>query len=249
MVTRQVSLSPAQAPPDHGDPGHSGALAVQARLLGVQARLLGVQERPLGVQESLLGGSGSPTMRCVNRFRVLVVCVGNVCRSPLGERLLAGRLDPDRFEVASAGVTALVGSPMVAEAAARLAAYGGSAEGFAATQLTGRAVRESDLVLTATAEVRSRVLSEVPAAMRRTFTVRELAAIVEVLAAEPHEGEGAPDPVELVARAGRERSRAKVPDPDVPDPYRRGEEAHDLAARLMAEALDPVARWLSGEPA
>ncbi|MCW2866745.1 MAG: low molecular weight phosphatase family protein [Marmoricola sp.] len=228
---------------------HARPLAVQESFLGVHTRPLGVQARPFGVQARLLGGWCSPTMRCVNRFRVLVVCVGNVCRSPLGERLLAQRLDPDRFEVASAGVTALVGSPMVPEAAARLAAYGGSAEGFTATQLTGHAVRESDLVLTATGEVRSRVLSEVPAAMRRTFTVRELAGIVEVLAAEPREGDGVPDPVELVARAGRERSRAKVPDPDVPDPYRRGEEAHDLAARLMAEALDPVARWLSGEPA
>ena len=188
-------------------------------------------------------------MRCVNRFRVLVVCVGNVCRSPLGERLLAARLDPDRFEVTSAGVNALVGSPMVPEAAARLSAYGGSAEGFAATQLTGRTVKEADLVLTATAEVRSRVLSESPGAMRRTFTVRELAAVVEVLGQEPGAEPGvAPDPVELVARAARDRSRAKVADPDVPDPYRRGDEAHDLAARLMAEALEPVASWLSGKP-
>ena len=189
-------------------------------------------------------------MRCVNRFRVLVVCVGNVCRSPLGERLLAARLDPDRFEVTSAGVNALVGSPMVPEAAARLSAYGGSAEGFAATQLTGRTVKEADLVLTATAEVRSRVLSESPGAMRRTFTVRELAALAELVGGEPDQGAGdaVPDPVELVARAARDRSRAKVADPDVPDPYRRGDEAHDLAARLMAEALEPVAQWLSGEP-
>ncbi|GAB3661964.1 low molecular weight phosphatase family protein [Nocardioides korecus] len=186
----------------------------------------------------------------MNRFRVLVVCVGNVCRSPLGERLLAARLDPERFEVTSAGVNALVGSPMVPEAAARLSAYGGSAEGFLASQLTGRTVKEADLVLTATAEVRSRVLSEAPGAMRRTFTVRELAALVEVLGQEPDDstGDAAPDPVELVARAARDRSRARVADPDVPDPYRRGDEAHDLAARLIAEALEPVAQWLSGEP-
>ena len=52
-------------------------------------------------------------------YRVLVVCVGNVCRSPLGERLLAARLG-DGFEVTSAGVGALVGEPMDPEAAAHL---------------------------------------------------------------------------------------------------------------------------------
>lgn len=39
---------------------------------------------------------------------VLVVCVGNICRSPLGERLLQDAL-PD-VVVASAGIGALVGS-------------------------------------------------------------------------------------------------------------------------------------------
>ena len=51
-------------------------------------------------------------------FRILFVCVGNVCRSPLGERLLAARLPADRFEVSSAGVGALAGAAMDPEAAA-----------------------------------------------------------------------------------------------------------------------------------
>jgi protein-tyrosine phosphatase len=32
----------------------------------------------------------------MSRFGVLFVCIGNVCRSPLGERLLAARLREDR---------------------------------------------------------------------------------------------------------------------------------------------------------
>ena len=62
-------------------------------------------------------------------FRVLFVCVGNVCRSPLGELLLAPLL-PDGFEVSSAGVGALVGQPMAPEAATHLEAAGLSAGGF-----------------------------------------------------------------------------------------------------------------------
>lgn len=38
---------------------------------------------------------------------ILVVCVGNICRSPTGERLLKRHL-PEK-EIASAGIGALVG--------------------------------------------------------------------------------------------------------------------------------------------
>ena len=40
--------------------------------------------------------------------RILVVCVGNICRSPTGERLLQGYLKQGQT-VTSAGVAALVG--------------------------------------------------------------------------------------------------------------------------------------------
>ncbi len=45
------------------------------------------------------------------KFRkILVICTGNICRSPVGEALLRAQL-PDDFEVRSAGLGALVGSP------------------------------------------------------------------------------------------------------------------------------------------
>ncbi|HSP60467.1 MAG TPA: low molecular weight phosphatase family protein, partial [Ornithinimicrobium sp.] len=48
--------------------------------------------------------------------RILVVCTGNVCRSPLVERLLQDGLDErwgtGRFVVRSAGTGALVDHPM-----------------------------------------------------------------------------------------------------------------------------------------
>src|SRR5688572_2346203 len=102
-------------------------------------------------------------------FRILFVCVGNVCRSPLGERLLAAMLPAGDFEVASAGVGALAGAAMDPDAAVHLEGYGATADGFVARQLTPRMVEESDLVLTATKAIRSRVLEEAPAALRRTF--------------------------------------------------------------------------------
>ena len=151
----------------------------------------------------------------VSRFRVLFVCVGNVCRSPLGHLLLAARLPGDRFDVASAGVGAIVDEPMSPEAAIHLEPYGITAEGFSSRQLTPAMVDESDLLLAATKDVRSRILEESPAAMRRTFTVLEFAALLDLV--EPGAG-----PAELVAHAADQRSRAVLDDYDIPDPFRRG---------------------------
>jgi protein-tyrosine phosphatase len=169
-------------------------------------------------------------------FRVLFVCVGNVCRSPVGERLLAARLPVERFVVSSAGVGAMVGHAMSRYAADELRSYGGDPTGFAARQLTPDLLERSDLVLTATRELRSQVLAEAPGALRRTFTVLEFAALVQ-------HAEGSA-PAELVSWAALHRSTAGAVDQDVPDPYRRGAEEHARSARLLDAAVQQIAKGL-----
>jgi protein-tyrosine phosphatase len=171
-------------------------------------------------------------------FRVLFVCVGNVCRSPLGERLLAALLPTGRFEVASAGVGALVGAAMDPEAETHLRARGGSADGFAARALTPAMATDSDLVLTATRAIRSRVLEDAPAALRRTFTVREFAALVHVVPPTA-------DPRALVRAAADARALAVLDDYDIPDPYGRDAGTHARAAEAMAHAVQQVATALA----
>jgi len=186
-----------------------------------------------GVGERSLGWS------IVSSFRVLFVCVGNVCRSPLGELLLAPLL-PEGFEVSSAGVAALVGEPMAPQAAIHLEEVGLSADGFRARQLLPSMVEDSDLVLTASRAIRSRVLEDTPRALRRTFTVLEFAALMDLL--DPAPGEGA---AALVQLAAAERSRSAREDDDIPDPYRRGVEANARAAALMSDAVKRIAAGLA----
>ena len=169
-------------------------------------------------------------------FRVLFVCIGNVCRSPVGERLLAARLPSDRFEISSAGVGAMVGYAMSRYAADELQAYGADPTGFAARQLTTEIVEQSDLVLTATRKLRSEVLAETPGALRRTFTILEFAALLE-------RAEGS-TPVELVSWASAHRSSVASVEQDVPDPYRRGVEEHARAARAIDAAVQQIAKAL-----
>jgi protein-tyrosine phosphatase len=77
--------------------------------------------------------------------KILVVCVGNICRSPSGEYLLKSLL-PNK-QIASAGVGALVGKP--ADEMARLVAieHGVSLEGHQAQQLNSEMCRDYDLIL------------------------------------------------------------------------------------------------------
>lgn len=76
---------------------------------------------------------------------ILVVCVGNICRSPLGERVLRVRL-PD-VTVTSAGIAALVGEPADATAREVGAARGVSLDGHVARQFTADIGASADLIL------------------------------------------------------------------------------------------------------
>ncbi|MCX6396623.1 MAG: hypothetical protein NTV23_09065 [Propionibacteriales bacterium] len=170
-------------------------------------------------------------------FRVLFVCIGNVCRSPVGERLLAARLPRGRFEVSSAGVGAMVGYAMSKYASAELRGYGGDPTGFAARQLTPELIQDADLILTATRELRSQVLSESPGALRRTFTILEFAALAAMSDVRT--------PGEVVKWAGAHRSAAAAVEQDVPDPFRRGAEVHAAAAAAINGAVLEIAKGLS----
>lgn len=173
-------------------------------------------------------------------FKVLFVCIGNVCRSPVGERLLAARLPSDRFLVGSAGVGAMVGYAMSKYASAELQGYGGDPKGFAARQLTPELIEDADLILTATRELRSQVLSESPGALRRTFTILEFAALAGMADASAT-GQAA----EVVKWAGAHRSAAAAVEQDVPDPFRRGPEMHAAAAAAIHGAVQEIAKGMS----
>ena len=176
---------------------------------------------------------------------ILVVCLGNICRSALAERLIATRLERllgDRateHQVHSAGLRAMVGSPMHELSAAELVRLGGDPSGFVSRQVTPAMVNQADLVLTATRAIRSGVLEEAPRALKRTFTIRELEAIVT---SDGFWDEGIHSFDDLVTRAATWRGAADADDLDVPDPIRGGPELHREVADVLEPACGAIAR-------
>ena len=83
-------------------------------------------------------------------IRVLVICTGNTCRSPMAEVALKALLPPDlaaQIEVESAGTGAGEGAPATPLAVATAAGHGLHLEGHRARALTPRLIREADFVL------------------------------------------------------------------------------------------------------
>ena len=131
---------------------------------------------------------------------LLVVCTANVCRSPLGQRVLGQALAGSAMGdlvVSSAGTRALEGEEMCPVSAEDLdpgdAAY---ATGHRARQLTGDLVRDADLVITMERAQRSIAVQAAPGSQSKVFTLREVEALLGVLA----ERDGAP-PADLTELA------------------------------------------------
>lgn len=195
--------------------------------------------------------------------RILTVCTGNICRSPVAERLLQAGLNqvlPGGFEVRSAGTRAMVGDPIQPMSADIIRTFGGDPEQFAARQLTPKILRGVDLVLTMTSGHRGEVLQLDASLLKRTFTIREFARMLDVLdqraeaAGNPSEGtDDDGDPLAanhafwrgLPARAAAVRHLSLPADSaenDIIDPYRRAPEVYRQMEDELAPAIVSILR-------
>ena len=91
---------------------------------------------------------------------VLVICIGNICRSPLAERRLAQGLPGLR--VSSAGLAAVAGAAADPEAALAAAAVGLDLSGHVARQLTADIASDHDLILVMEPAQRSGITRRFP---------------------------------------------------------------------------------------
>ena len=115
---------------------------------------------------------------------ILIVCTGNICRSPLAEQVLRAKLlaAGARVTVSSAGTRAVVGGAMTPEATALAVQLGSDVTDHTPRQLTANMLAEADLVLTATRDHRRDVVTLFPKVTRYTFTLNQFARLVAAAA-------------------------------------------------------------------
>ncbi|OEV05801.1 protein tyrosine phosphatase [Streptomyces oceani] len=197
-------------------------------------------------------------------FRILHVSTGNVCRSPLTERLnrhaLADRLGDARsggIVVESAGTWGHEDAPMEDHAHAVLLEHGADPAGFLARELLDEHVIRADLVLTATRDHRAQVISMGHSAGLRTFTLKEFTRLVRAIdpatlpaprtASSVVERAGA-----LVQAAAALRGWLLAPSPEadeIYDPYGAPIPYFRSVGEEINQALEPVVTALTGVPA
>lgn len=185
-------------------------------------------------------------------FSILTVCSGNICRSPLAERLLrAGLAQWPQVSASSAGTIGMTGHPMTDQAAALARQFGGDPTGHAARELTAQQLTDADLVFAMSREHRRAIAELAPRAIRYTFTIREFARLIgEVTDLDLDDTAGLPaDDIagrfaSLLEVASSQRGIVAPPlsadDDDVVDPYRRSDETYAESARQLVPAVDAV---------
>lgn len=195
-------------------------------------------------------------------FTVLHVCMGNICRSPMAERLLTVAV-AEASGVPAPAASALIhshstgtggwhaGEEMHPSAARQVRGRGGDPAGFAARRLRSEHLDAADLVLVATADQQLYVTALRPDAAGRTFVLGEFGRLLRLV-----EEATLPPPaatpeavhtrgVALVAAVDTARGgAAALPGDDLDDPWGRGEKTFTRVADEIEDTLRPLAAAL-----
>jgi protein-tyrosine phosphatase len=164
-----------------------------------------------------------PPPRRPGRYSIAVVCLGNICRSPMAHVVLTGALADagldDRVEVVSAGTGDWhVGGPMDRRAAAVLTSHGYDASQHRAQQFQPSWHEEHDLVLAMDAQNHTdleELAGELAGSEQRLRLFRDF------------------DPLATAA------------DRDVPDPYYGGDDGFDRVMTIVRRTSDALVQELA----
>jgi glycine hydroxymethyltransferase len=187
---------------------------------------------------------------------ILVVCTGNICRSPMATGFLRELLrerGASNIRIESAGVQGWEDSPPTPEAVRALEERGIDISDHMARRLSRSSVEDVSLVLAMAADHREAVQRVAPLASDRTFTLKEFVQLldqVSTMGIADFDGGPPAERLELAIQAANHvRSlpdRRELTDEDVADPLGLGIEAFRAAAWELGELTERLANAVFG---
>jgi protein-tyrosine phosphatase len=178
---------------------------------------------------------------------ILIICTGNICRSPMAWGFLENRLRERKMRTVwaeSAGTSGWDGNRATPEAVEAMAEHQIDVSLHRARRLARLMIDQADLIVAMSTEHREAVGELVPEAAYRTFTIRELVRLLDEFPGHPDEGGSAEDRLRrAVAWADARRSSGVDPEAameDIADPL-----GLSLASfRATAWELERLCGWL-----
>ncbi|WP_396932391.1 low molecular weight phosphatase family protein [Mycolicibacterium sp.] len=160
------------------------------------------------------------------------MCTGNICRSPIAERLavlFAEQSQIPNFTASSAGTRALVGYPIHPDSVGVIESFGGDASDFSARRLSPKIASGADLILTMTRAHSDIVLESAPRQLRRTFTLAQAARLIAEFG-----------PASVDDLAGLRPQLAADQGWDIADPIGQSSEVFVEVGARIADLLPPI---------
>lgn len=188
--------------------------------------------------------------------RILFVCTGNTCRSPMAEGMMRKILSEEGLtdiEVRSAGVAAFEGTQLSDHASSVLKSKGCTGPA-ASTFLSQFLVDWADLVLTMTSSHKRHTIQLYPEAIDKVYTLKEYVmddpqdadkiSQMESLITEIQLKQALSEPVTDEERARLMMLENELPQPDILDPFGGSLRQYERCAQEIEECLIKLAAKL-----
>lgn len=183
--------------------------------------------------------------------RILVVCTANIARSPLAEVLLRAHVQQrsltEQVAVASAGVHARPGQAAADSSREIATTWGLDLAAHLSQPATSELVGHADLVVTMSARQRDHLGGSVRGVHARTFTLKELARLLDEV--DTDLGEPGADRVRAATTAAHRRrplSRPSEGGEDIADPFGGPHDGYVTMANELVGLHERIAPVLLG---